>query len=119
MAHLRTGLVATSPVGPAEPVGRVVDSLGNEGDEQAGDLVAGERDQLVLGGLAGVFVRADDGEEGVGEHGEGYPARPGRVTADLVFVQSGQALPDWNVSSTRHLDPATRTKVASGTGLGE
>ncbi|WP_405149768.1 hypothetical protein OG589_15645 [Sphaerisporangium sp. NBC_01403] len=29
-------------------MGRVVDALGNEGDEQAGDLVTGERDQRVL-----------------------------------------------------------------------
>lgn len=79
-------------MGPAEPVGRVVDALGNEGDEQTGDLVAGERDQVVSGGLAGVFVGTDDGEEGVGEHGEGDPARPGRVTANLVLVQAGQAL---------------------------
>jgi hypothetical protein len=30
-----SGLVAATPVGPSEPVGRVVDALGNEGDEQA------------------------------------------------------------------------------------
>ena len=39
-----------------------------------------------------VFVRADDGEEGVREHGQGDPAGPGRVAADLVLVQGRQAL---------------------------
>lgn len=66
-----SSLVTASPVGPAEPVCRVVDALGDEGDEQARDLVAGERDQVVRCGPAGVFVSADDGEEGVGKHGRG------------------------------------------------
>lgn len=39
-----------------------------------------------------MFVGADDGEEGVGEHGEGDPAVPGGPASDLVFVESGQAL---------------------------
>jgi hypothetical protein len=42
--------------------------------------------------VAGVFVGSDDGEEGVREHGEGDPAGSGRVAADLVLVQAGQAL---------------------------
>jgi hypothetical protein len=46
----------------------------DERDEQALDLVAGQRDQSVGGrGLAGVFVGTDDGEEGVGEHGSLHP----------------------------------------------
>ena len=84
--------MAASPVGPAEPVGRVVEGLDDEGDEQALDFVAGERYQGVRRGVVGVFVGADDGEEGVGEHGQGDPAGPGRVAADLVLVQSCQAL---------------------------
>jgi hypothetical protein len=36
-------VVAASPVGPAEPVDGVADGLDDEGDEQALDLVAGER----------------------------------------------------------------------------
>jgi hypothetical protein len=43
-------------------------------------------------GVTGVFVCSDDGEEGVREHGQGDPAGPGGVTADLVLVQAGQAL---------------------------
>jgi hypothetical protein len=59
--------------------------------------------------MAGVFVSTDDSEEGVSEHSQGDPAGPRGEAADLVFVQSGQAL----------LDPATRTSVASGTGAGD
>ncbi|CAL9597601.1 hypothetical protein SUDANB6_05386 [Streptomyces sp. enrichment culture] len=54
------------------------------------DFVAGRRSGVV-GGRAGVFVGADDGEENVGEHGEGDPAGPGGATAKLVLVQGGQA----------------------------
>ena len=92
MAGAGPGLVAASPVGPAEPVGCVVGRPNDECDEQALDLVAEQRDQPVRGGIAGVFVRADDSEEGMGEHGEGDPAGPGRVAAELVLVQAGQAL---------------------------
>jgi hypothetical protein len=61
-------------------------------NEQALDFVAGERYEGVWCGVAGVLVGADDGEEGMGEHGQGDPAGPGRVAADLVLVQSGQGL---------------------------
>lgn len=81
-----------SPVGPAQPVCRVVDGPDNQRDEQALDLVAGERDQVVRAAVAGVFAGADDCEERVGELGEGDPAGPGHITADLVLIQSGQAL---------------------------
>jgi len=59
---------------------RVVDGLDNECDEQALDLVAGEWDQLTWPGVVGVFVGANDGEEGVGGGGQGdvvVPAGPG------------------------------------------
>lgn len=39
-----------------------------------------------------MFVGADDGEEGVGEHGQGDPVGPGGEAAELVLVQAGQAL---------------------------
>lgn len=87
-----SGLVATSPMGPEEPVGRVVDEPDDKRVEQALDLVAGERYQLVRPGMACVFVGADDSEESMGEHRESDPAVPGRPASDLVFVQSGQAL---------------------------
>jgi hypothetical protein len=44
------------------------------------------------GAGAGVLVCAYDGEEGVREHGEGDPAGPGGIAADLVLVECGQAL---------------------------
>lgn len=119
MASLGSGLVAASPGGPAEPVGCIAHGPDDERREQSLDLVAGERNQPVRGGMAGVFVGRDDGEEGVGEHGQSDPARPRGEAADLVFVQSGQALSGLEVSSTRHLEPATRTSVARGTGAGE
>ncbi len=39
-----------------------------------------------------MFVGADDGEEGVGEHGQGDPAELGGEAAESVLVQSGQTL---------------------------
>lgn len=92
MAGLGSGLVAASPSGPGEPVGCIVHGLDDLCREQSLDLVAGERDQPVRGGMAGVFVSTDDSEEGVSEHGQGDPAGPGGEAADLVFVQYGQAL---------------------------
>lgn len=92
MAGLGSGLVAAAPGGPAEPVGCIVHGPDDQRREQSLDLVAGERDQLVRGGMAGVFVGADDGEEGVSEHGQGDPAGPGGEAANLVLVQSSQAL---------------------------
>jgi hypothetical protein len=42
---------------------------GDQGDEQSLDLVAGERDEPVRCGVPGLFDGADNGEEGMGEHG--------------------------------------------------
>jgi F420-0:gamma-glutamyl ligase len=53
--------MAASPVRPAESVGDVVEGLDDDCDEQALDLVVGQRDQPVRSGVAGVFV----GEEGM------------------------------------------------------
>jgi hypothetical protein len=95
VAGLGSGLVVASPVGPAEPVDGVQNGADDERDEQVLDLVAGERYAGVRCGVAGMFVCSDGGEEGVREHGHGDPAGPGRVAADLVLVQCGQALPCW------------------------
>ncbi len=103
MAGLGSGLLAASPVGPAEPVGCTVHGPDDERGERSLDLVAGERDQPVRGGMAGVSVSADDGEKGAGEHDQGDPARPRGEPADLVLVG----------------DPATRTSVAKGTAAGD
>jgi hypothetical protein len=44
--------MAASPVGPVQWVGRVAWRLDDECDEQALDLVAGQRDQVVRPGMA-------------------------------------------------------------------
>jgi hypothetical protein len=119
VAGLGSGLVAASPDRPAKSVDRVKDGPVDERDEQSLDLVTSERYQLVGRGMTLVFVRAEDSEEGMREHGQGDPAGPGRVSADLVLVQAARPLPDWKNSLTRHLDPATRTRVVSGTAAGE
>lgn len=71
------------------------------------------------GRMAGVFVGADGGEEGVGQHGQGDPAGPRGEAAELVLVQSGQALSGLKGFLHPHLDPATRTRATRGTGAGE
>ena len=61
--------------------------------EEPADLVAGQRDQLVLTGAAGVRLGGgQDGQEGVGEQGQDGPAVPGGPAADLVLVQGGELL---------------------------
>jgi hypothetical protein len=58
VAGLGSGLVAASPVGPAELVDGVQGGADDERDERALDLVAGERYEGVGCGVTGVFVRA-------------------------------------------------------------
>lgn len=70
-------------------MGRAVSGPDNDTDEQALDLVAGQRDQVARRGAVCVFVGADHCEEGTGQHREGDPAGPGRVAADLVLIRSG------------------------------
>jgi hypothetical protein len=62
--------------------------------EQPADLVAGQRDHLVIVRVAVVRLgRGQDGQEGVREQGQDGPAVPGGPAADLVFVQGGEFLP--------------------------
>lgn len=77
-----SGLVAASRVRPAEPMGDIVDGADNESDEQALNLIAGERYEIPGRSVTGVFVRACDREEGMREHGQGDPARPGNIAAN-------------------------------------
>jgi len=66
--------------------------LGQSG-EQPADLVAGQRDQLVVPQLAATGLGGgQDGQERVGEQGQDGPAVPGGPAADLVLVQGGQFL---------------------------
>jgi hypothetical protein len=57
-----------------------VDGLDDEGDEQALEFVASERYEGTGRGVAGAFIGADDGEEGMGEHGQGEDRRIERQT---------------------------------------
>ncbi len=97
----------------------MVDGADHESDEQALDLVARERYEISGCRLTVVFVCAYDREEGVREHGQGDPPRPGGIAADLVLIQARQALSGLEELLHSHRAPATRTKVVSGTGMGE
>jgi hypothetical protein len=81
--------MASSPVGPAEPVPGVLRGLEDERGEQVADLVAGERDLAVGWRAAGVLGGGGDGQERGGEHGQGDPAVPGVPAADLVLIEAG------------------------------
>jgi len=71
-------------------VALAVQGCGGQGESLY--FVAGEDDESGGGRVFAVLVGADDGQEGVGEHREGHPAQPGGVAADLVLVQTGEAL---------------------------
>src|SRR5690606_26575401 len=89
MAGQGTCLVLSAPPGPVQPVGGAADGAGDEFREQVADFVDSQRDQSLCPWWAvGVFARGDGGEDGVGEHGQGGVAVPGRPRADLVLVQA-------------------------------
>lgn len=56
------------------------------------ELVDGQFEQARWGGGQVLLGGGGHGEERVGEQGEGGPLVPGGPAADLVLVQSGQAL---------------------------
>jgi hypothetical protein len=61
--------------------------------EQYADLVAGQRDQLVVAQLTAARLgRGEDGQERVGERGQDGLAVTGRPAADVVLVQRGGLL---------------------------
>ena len=70
----------------------VVRVLDGEAGEEAGDLVAGQRDLPDWVRGAEGFEGGGDGEDGGGEHGQGDPPVPGGPAADLMLVQAGEAL---------------------------
>jgi hypothetical protein len=90
---------------------RAVARPDDERGEQALDLVARERYQLVRPWVACVFVGTDDGEEGVASMARVTQRR--QDVQPLTWCSSGPAkpLPDRKVSSTVHLRPATRTRA--------
>ena len=75
--------------------------------EQVPDLVPGQGDQFGWCRLAGAFGKCCHDQEGMGEHGQGGPAVPGAPAADLMLVQTAQALAGlealFNPPSTMHL----------------
>ena len=81
-------------------------------------FVAGQRDQPVWWRVLGAFGGGQDGEEGVGEHGEGDPAVPGTPAADLVLIQPGEALAGLEGLLHGPAAPGDPDQVASGTGRG-
>jgi hypothetical protein len=85
-------LVVSPPAGPSQPVQWAVGGLDDQGGEQVGDFVAGQRNLPGGCGAAGPLGGGGDGKERGGQHGEGDPAVPGGPGADLVFVEPGQAL---------------------------
>ena len=54
------------------------------------DFVAGQRDQSGGWAVSDAFGGGEDGEVGVGEHGQDGPALPGDPAVDLVVIESGQ-----------------------------
>src|SRR5829696_1449155 len=92
MTGAGAGLVSASPPRPAQPMAEVVGGTDEQRGDQVLDLVAGQADQpgwwRVLGAVAG----RKHHQEGVGNHGQGGPAVPGAPAADLMGVQTDQAL---------------------------
>jgi hypothetical protein len=80
-------LVAAAPGGPAQPVGGRALGAADEGGQEPGGLVAGQRDLAAGRWLVGVLGGGGNGQERGGEHGQGDPAVPGAPPADLVLVQ--------------------------------
>ena len=76
-------LVASAPGGPAQPLVQSPKWTEQQSGEEVADLVAGERDLVGRRDGACPFDGGGDGEEGVGEQGEGGPAVPGGPGTDL------------------------------------
>lgn len=92
MAGSGSGLMSASPSGPVQLHCGSGQLLAQSG-EQPADLVAGQRDQLVVVRAGAIKLgRGQDGQERVGEQGQGGPAVPGGPAADLVLVQGGEFL---------------------------
>src|SRR3954464_2872426 len=85
VADQGTVLVASSPCRPVQPVADGADAAGDQFCEEVADFVDGQRDHRFSGVAVVVFMGGDDGEDGVGEHGQGGVAVPGGPGADLVL----------------------------------
>src|SRR5258705_5986450 len=88
-----TFLVLAAPLRPAEPVGDAVGGVGDQFGEGVPYFVDGQGDHgSCTLWTVGAFVRGDDGEDGVCEHGQGGVAVPGGPGPDLVLVEAGLTL---------------------------
>ena len=85
-------LVAPPPGRPSQAMPGTQRRLDDHRAEEAGDLVAGQRDLPGRCWVAGVLGAGGNGQERQGEHGQGGPPVPGPPAADLVLIQPGQAL---------------------------
>ena len=114
------GLVPASPSGPVQ-LCRWCGQLPGQAGEQAADLVAGQRDQLLVVRVAGGGLAGQDGQEGVDEQGQDGPPVPGGPGPDLVLVQGGQFLSASKTvprPSTATRRPARAGQGAPGEGRG-
>ena len=84
--------MSASPSGPVQLHGGRGQLPGQPG-EQAADLVAGQRDQLLITGTAVAGLAGQDGQERMGEQGQDGPPVPGVPGTDLVLIQGSQLLP--------------------------
>jgi hypothetical protein len=115
-------IAAAPPYRPSHPAGQARDGGQDEGGEQAADLVAGQRDEVIGsgsgsgGGSPFPASRARVAAKvGGGEHREGDVGVPGSVVTDLVVVEPGFVLGGLEALLDRHRAPATR--ISSGTGV--
>src|SRR5829696_3294998 len=93
VAGQRVVLVLAAPGGPVDPVRESEGGAGDEFGKEVSDLVDSQGDQLPSPVWAGSFLaRGDDGEDRVGQHGQGGVAVPGVPGADLVLVEADLAL---------------------------
>src|SRR4051794_16784505 len=85
-------LVSSPPAGPGLGIGGATAGFDDPAQEQALQLVAGQRDQPRRWRSGGVFAGGEDDEQRVGQHGQQGPAPPGQPAAHLMLVQAGQPL---------------------------
>src|SRR5215218_6095013 len=101
VAGTGAALVPASPPRPAQPVPTIAGRPAGLGRAQVLDLVAGQRDEPQRWWVAGVLGDRGHHQEGVRQHGQGYPPIPGAPAPDLMLVQAAQSL----AGLERLLDP--------------
>jgi hypothetical protein len=98
------GRVRAGGVGPDGPA-QLVSLQSRLGGEQAADLVAGQRNLVVLAREWRLFGGGGDGDGGAGEHGQGHPPMSGGPAAKgavLQVKQVGQLIAAAFLGRSRH-----------------